>query len=91
MAARDDEVDAELEEDVEIDLEVVELIVEMGRQGLSPAMIVFLGDSGVPRVATRGVDPLELLRVLARESVARRPCRRGTKRGATRRPGTTRH
>lgn len=77
MAAWDDEVDAELEE-VEIDLELVELIVEMGRKGLSPAMIVFLGDSGVPRVATRGVDPSDLLRLLARERAARRPCRRGT-------------
>lgn len=61
-----------------IDLEVLELIVDMAREGLQPAMIVFLGDTESPRVATRGVDPAELLRELARESVDGRPCRRGT-------------
>lgn len=80
MAVRDDEEDLGLEEG--LDLDVLELIVDMARQGLQPAMIVFLGDRGSSRVATRGVDPAELLRDLARESVAGRPCRRGT---------TTRH
>ncbi len=61
----------------EVDLEVAKLIVEMGREGLRPAMIVFLGEAGIPRVATRGVDPMELLRDLARRSAAGRPCRRG--------------
>lgn len=60
----------------DLDLEVVELLVEMARLGLHPAMIVFLGGTGPPRVAARGVDPGELLRDLARESVAQRPCRR---------------
>ncbi|MDG2307160.1 MAG: hypothetical protein P8R42_21425 [Candidatus Binatia bacterium] len=64
-------------EGAEVDLDVQALLEEMGRAGLRPAMIVFLGDTGVPRVATRGVDPVELLRDLARRSRAGRPCRRG--------------
>ena len=60
----------------EVDLEVAELIAQMDREGLRPAMIVFLGDACEPRVATRGVEPRWLLRELARRSRAGRPCRR---------------
>ena len=66
----------------EVDLDVVELLVEMAEEGFGPALIVFLGDAGAARLATRGVDPADLLRDLARESARRRPCRRGAKTGA---------
>lgn len=61
----------------EVDLEAVELIVEMGQQGLRPALVAFLGDTGGFRLAARGRDPDVVLGELWRGRRASRTCRRG--------------